>query len=298
MGVKNEMGILLLCFFLLFNTGIATNPTGCTSDESDSSVTHYLCDMTTVGGSITFADFTDSEPQRLSLYNVDHSISSSLFSGFGAFQVNNLNEDYPATIQFLCTNALTIASSTFTNLGYMEDVRFNDCSTSLIASMFSGLGTINHLSITGGTLSTIDANTFTSLTIEPVASVEDPRGELIIRNVVLTPGTFPSSFFSPLTTVKRIYLENLGLTAVDASWFTSNIALVYLSLANNQITTLPATVFNTLTGLLDVKLEGDPLDCTDSSTVWYYDYSVTNNITFDGPAVCATPVDQQGKYIE
>jgi hypothetical protein len=52
--------------------------TGCTSDESDSSVTHYLCDMTTVGGSITFADFTDSEPQRLSLYNVDHSISSSL----------------------------------------------------------------------------------------------------------------------------------------------------------------------------------------------------------------------------
>jgi hypothetical protein len=41
MGVKNEMGILLLCFFLLFNTGIATNPTGCTSDESDSSVTHY-----------------------------------------------------------------------------------------------------------------------------------------------------------------------------------------------------------------------------------------------------------------
>ncbi|XP_071146770.1 uncharacterized protein [Mytilus edulis] len=285
---------LTILMFCIYN-GDAATPTGCTGDSSDSSIIHYTCDMTSIGGSISFAGFTDSEPQRLTIYSASGTVSAGTFSGFSAF--SGVNSDYPATLQFLCTGSLTFSTGTFGDLGYFEEVFIKDCTTSLIASMFNSLGTANKVSISGGTLSTIDAGTFTSLDITPISTTASPRGELSIKNVVLTPGTFPSTFFDPLTNIKFIYLENLGLTSVDAAWFSSNTALVYLSLANNQITTLPSTIFDTTLALLYINLHGAPLDCTDTSTTWYYDYTVANNITFDGAAVCSTPAAEQYKSL-
>lgn len=290
------MAALFLLLILFSGSGDAANPTGCTDDESDSSVHHYMCDMGSIGGSISFSGFTDSEPQRLTIYDATGTISSATFNGFSSF--STVNSDYPATLQFVCSSSgsLTFSASTFTDLSYFEEVYITDCTTSLIASMFNGLGTANRIKISGGTLSTIDAGTFTSLDIKPISTIADPRGELRIENVVLTPGSFPATFFSPLTNIKYIYLEHLGLTTVEVGWFTSNTALVYLSLANNQITTLPATVLDANIGLLYLKLEGDPLDCTSNSIAWYYDYAVANNITFEGAAVCSTPTGEERMY--
>lgn len=287
------MAAVFVCLILFLVGTDAANPTGCTDDESDSSVHHYMCNKATMGSSLSFTGFTDSEPQRLTIYGATGTISSSTFNGFSAF--SNVNSDYPATLQFVCAGSLTFSAATFTDLSYFEELVIKDCTTSLIASMFNGLTKANRLTISGGTLSAIDAGTFTGLDIAPIKTIADPRGELRIENVVLTPGTFPATFFAPITDVKYIYLEHLGLTTVDAGWFTSNTKLVYLSLANNQITTLPSTVLDANVGLLYLNLEGNALDCASTSSAWYYDYAVANNITFDGAAVCSTPVAEQRK---
>ena len=64
--------------------------------------------------------------------------------------------------------------------------------------------------------------------------------------------------------LEQLFLDNTGISDVDADWFTDLTSLTLLRLRNNAIETLPAGVFSKLTNLNELRLENNAISSLDA----------------------------------
>ena len=158
--------------------------------------------------------------------------------------------------------------------------------TTLPSGAFSGITILNKLTIRGGTITTIDANAFNGLDIQPIANYPEPEGTLTFEKVTLTNG-IPAALFANLASTRWINLNNLGLTTIDAALFTSVTALRGLSIRDNSLTTLPDTIFDGLKGFSQLDQSNIEWDCT-CDNLKFLRTAREQGINIIGAPVCTT----------
>ncbi|VDI66219.1 Hypothetical predicted protein [Mytilus galloprovincialis] len=294
--MKTNINVLnVLLFLLLINFSSSAHPTGCSYDGTLTSTGLYTCDLGSYTAPLAYSSFSSPLPQRLKITGVTGTFTSQL-SGFSSFSTGSFDANYPASLELEClsSNSLTLSSVSFTDMGYLQEVKFSFCNiVSLTSGMLSPFGTLNSLRFEGGSIASYSNSFLTGLIVEPVTSTPEPKGELVIRDCTITPTSIPAGTFDVLTTVKSIRVENAGVTAVDSSLYNLAVAVDDVSLADNSITTLDSAVFSSLKGLSDINLDGIPYDCTCSSLVFLQSLS-QNSIRSAGP-ICNTPAAYQNK---
>lgn len=276
----------------------AVQPTGCSYDSSDSSTGLYTCVWGSYSAPLAFTGFTDPYPQRLRLTGVTGSMGSNSFSGFSSFASNLLDLDYSASLEIVCSSGgtLSLAASTFTDMGYLQELVIRNCDVqTLPTSVFQNLGTLDTLRVEGGSMAALTNNVLTGLTIERL-DVPQPKGELVIKNSQVS-GGIPTGIFDGLTTTKSIILDNIGLTTVDNAYFSLTKAVTSLSLANSGITTVDYALISSLEGLTSLDLGGVLFDCT-CDNLWILTYANTHSIELPSGILCNTPTDYQSTYLK
>lgn len=217
------VGLLLALCCFTNNVYSATFPTGCSYVEEIDSTHLYVCDFSAVTFPLTYNTFSNPLPQWILLNKINGAIS---FSGFASYDTTQLNRDRHPTLQLHCASggSLSLSSGVFTDMGYIQELEIVGCTSTLSASSFEGLGSLNKLTIRGGQISTIDVAVFSNLHIVEIDNYPFPRGELIIED--LTVASLPTGIFDNLNSTRWIKLENLGLGTVDANLFSQVKTLV------------------------------------------------------------------------
>lgn len=292
-------GNCALFFFLSLLSFVngANFPSGCSYyDEMDS--THlYKCTFGTVSLPLTYSTFSDPLPQWIQIAKINGNINAGSFTGFDSYDTTKLSHDKNPTLQLFCTTggSLNLQATSFNTLGYIQEVEISNCNVNLPANVFSPFGTLNKLTIRGGTL-TLNSATFEGLTIEPIDQYTDPAGALIIKDLTIS-GGFPTDVLKPLNKTKTIRIENVGLTSINDTVFSANSGLHTLSLKDNLILdTIPTTFFTGLDGLANFDQTSFQWTCT-CDNVWWWPKSIVKNITIQGPAICSGPADVAGKSL-
>lgn len=289
---------MLTEFVLLFAiVGLAfgAGPTGCSYDGTFHSTGVYTCVKGSYTAPLTYGSFSSPLAQRLKITSFTGSLTGQ-FSGFASF--TTLDANYPASLEIECSSAgtLTLTSSSFTDMGYLQEVVIRYCTISSLASgMFTPLGTLNSLRIEGGSVTTYSNDFLTGVTIEPVSAAPEPKGEFVIKDCTLSPTTLSAGVFDLLTTARKIRVENAGITTVDSAVFSLTVAVTDISLADNSITTLDNSLFSKLNALSNLNLAGNPYVCS-CSAMGVVEYASKNQIRTTGP-ICDTPAAYKGKEI-
>lgn len=289
------------CALILFLTVVtysnaATFPSGCSYHDLVGSVHLYKCTFGTVSLPLTYSGFSNPLPQWIQITKINGNMNAGSFTGFGSYNTAQLSHDKNPTLQLFCTTggSLNLQATSFETMGYIQEVEISNCNVNLPDNVFSPFGTLNKLTISGGTL-TLNAGTFSGLTIAPIDKYTDPAGALIIKDLTLS-GGFPSGVFSPINGTKTIRLENIGLTSINSSVFSTNIGLHTLSLKDNQIVdTIPTDFFDGLDGLVNFDQTSFLWTCT-CDNVWWWPKSVKKGIAIHGAAICNAPADVAGMY--
>lgn len=86
----------------------------------------------------------------------------------------------------------------------------------------------------------------------------------------------------------------MDLNTLDASMFSNNTKLRFVSLGYNSFTELPADLLNGLNSLAELHLYDTQLDC-ECSKLWFFDHAETTKLKIRGDITCATPADWQCK---
>ena len=288
-----------LIYILLIRSVFGIQPTGCSYDSSDSSTGIYTCTWGSYTPPLTFNTFSDPYPQRLIIAGVSGTMTSgSSFSGFSSFASNLLDLDYSASLEIVCSSggSLTISSGTFTDMGYLQELKISNCDiASLPSSVFTNIGTLDSLTIQGGSIASLAADSLTGLTITPL-DVPIPSAALVMKNTAITGNAIPVGMLNGLTAAKSVQLDNLGLTSIDNTLLSLNTALTSLSLANNGFTSIESALISTLDGLSSFDLGGLAFDCS-CTNLWILTYATANRIALPSGIVCNSPTDYQSMYI-
>lgn len=285
---------LVLFFTVVTYSNAATFPSGCSYHDLVGSVHLYKCTFGTVSLPLTYSGFNNPLPQWIQITKINGNMNAGSFTGFGSYDTTQLSHDKNPTLQLFCTTggSLNLQATSFNTMGYIQEVEISNCNVNLPDNVFSPFGTLNKLTISGGTL-TLNAGSFSGLTIAPIDKYTDPAGALIIKDLTLS-GDFPTGVFSPINGTKTIRLENIGLTSINSSVFSTNIGLHSLSLKDNAIVdTIPTDFFDGLDGLVNFDQTSFLWTCT-CDNVWWWPKSVKKGITIHGAAICNSPADVAG----
>ena len=288
---------LIFILSLLTSANGATFPSGCSYHDLMDSTHLYKCTFGSVTLPLTYSGFSNPLPQWIQITKINGNLNAGSFTGFGSYDTTKLSHDKNPTLQLFCTTggSLNLQATSFNTLGYIQEVEISNCNVNLPDNVFSPFGTLNKLTIRGGTL-TLNSNTFDGLTIAPIDKYTDPAGELIIKDLTLS-GGFPANVFTPINKTRTIRIENVGLTYVNETTFSSNTGLHTLSLKDNPVLdTIPTTFFNGLDGLTNFDQTAFLWTCT-CDNVWWWPKSIKKGITIQGPALCSAPADVAGKNI-
>lgn len=279
----------------LFLVSHAAGPTGCTYDGTFHSTGVYTCVKGSYTAPLAYGSFSSPLAQRLKITSFTGSFTGQ-FSGFSSFSTGSFDVNYPASLEIECSSSgtLTLSSSSFTDMGYLQEVTIRYCAIASLASgMLSPFGTLNSLRIEGGSVTTYSADFLTGLTIEPVTTAPEPKGEFVIKDCTLAPTTVPTGAFDALTKARKIQVENTAITTLDSAAFSLTVAVTDLSLADNAITTLDNSIVNSLNGLSNLNLAGNPYDCS-CTNLGVLEYASKNLIRTTGP-ICKTPASYESK---
>ncbi|XP_061162751.1 SLIT and NTRK-like protein 5 [Saccostrea echinata] len=292
-------GNCALFFFwsLIIVVNGANFPTGCSYHDEVDSVHLYKCTFGSVTLPLTYSTFSDPLPQWIQITKINGNMNAGSFTGFGSYDTTKLSHDKNPTLQLFCTTggSLNLQSTSFNTLGYIQEVEISNCNVNLPANVFSPFGTLNRLTISGGTL-TLNAATFEGLTIAPIDKYADAAGELTIKDLTLS-GGFPANVFTPINQTRSIRVENVGLTSIAETVFSSNTGLHSLSLKGNSIVdTIPTTFFKGLDGLVIFDQTSFQWTCT-CDNVWWWPKASLKNITIQGAAICSGPADVAGTLV-
>lgn len=99
----------------------------------------------------------------------------------------------------------------------------------------------------------------------------------------------PTGFFSPVAkNISAITIKNADFYKVKGGVFESSPSLQKLDLSGNSFTYLPPGLFDNLTSLNDIALDGIAWYCG-CVNGWFFDWAVSNGASITGGMVCSTP---------
>lgn len=299
MNVLTNFGLYVVVLMILIQYGQSTAPTGCTFDSSDS-VGIYTCDYTAVTLPLAYSGFSPA-PQRLVINKIEGTLGSgSTFSGFSSFSSASLDKNYIASLDLQCSTSavvsLTIAAGTFTDMNWVQKLTITNCRiANLPADVFADFGQLDTLIITGGKIDAMDAGAFGNIDIGKLDLIPQAAGLLEFSNLEMPATTLTTGIFTSLVNVSHIKLDNIGLTAVVTTDFSSNTGLHTLTISNNAITTIPSGFFTGLDGIGIVDFSGTSWDCS-CTNLWFLTFADTNGIEIQGGANCGTPSTHASKF--
>ena len=297
--MKRSKHVLLVVLVMLIGSSFGASPTGCSYDSSYSSTGIYTCIFGSYTEPLTYSAFSSPRPQRLKITNLSGSFPAggSAFSGFSSYSSGLFDVNYPASLELVCTGTgtLTLSTGTFTDMGYLQEVKFTHCNiASLTSNMLSNFGSLNSLMFEYGSIASYTADFLTGLTIE-AQSVSVPKGELVIKDCTISPTDIPAGLFDPLTAAKVIRIEHAGVTTINSAAFSLAVKLSYISLSDNSITTLDNNILTGLNSLSTLNLDGLAYDCT-CSNLGLLTFASENSVNIPSGLICNTPATYQSKY--
>ncbi|KAL4221377.1 Toll-like receptor 7 [Mactra antiquata] len=271
-------------------------PTGCTYDSG-----LYECDYSTLSSnSLIPLEASRFSPiaQRLKLIGLPSALNSAVFhTDFASLDENNYDTNYPASLELECElgDSLDVASGFLANMGHLMDFKITNCALGNIpANAFSELGTLDKFMIENGTITSIDGDLLSGITIvrNTSASPAFPKhhGAFIIKNAKLdTSSTIPTNLFTGQTGLYEVVLRNMNLSSIDAALFGSGtcVNIRYLDLSDNSISDYPSSLFSNLKNLGVITMYGQDIACSCSS-LWFMDHANTNYLTLDGDIICTS----------
>jgi len=279
--------VLLVCVVGVFGQ---TMPTGCTYSKG-----MYECDYSTTSRPISATSFSNPIAQRIRITNLPSTLNSAIFNAnFASMSTASFDTNFAATLELKCASnsAVTISQALFTNMNLFQDVKIINCQVTLNANVFSNLVSVDRIVIENGTIASMNAAAFTGVNItkatSPSPTYPVTTGELLIKNSKVTGNTLPTAMLSGQTTLVSVSLEGLGLTSIDASFFSTNTKLRYISLSRNSLTTIPTTLFDGLDSLAEVQLYETELPCT-CAELWFYDRVESTKMKIYGDIICTSP---------
>ncbi|XP_061163141.1 uncharacterized protein LOC133172296 [Saccostrea echinata] len=176
---------------------------------------------------------------------------------------------------------------------YIQELRLTGCNLNngIPANVFNGMQ-LDYLQIDRGIIASTDASSLAGLTIKKLANVPNPIGGFTIQNAQLTTGDLATNFFSPLTTVVSITVDNANLVNLTSGMFSSNTAVQTINLSRNKFTKVSFDLFSGLTSLSSINMSEISWDCT-CNDLWFQHSLSSNYINLYGNILCMSPTSFQ-----
>lgn len=276
----------------------ATFPSGCTYEEYTKAIGVYSCDFTNATFPVALGSFSSPNPQRLKItFFTGNLVSASVFSGFNAYDVSTFDTNYKASLEISCATSgtLGLATTSFSDMTYIQELRLVGCNLNngIPANTFNGMQ-LDYLEIDRGIIASTDASSLAGLTIQRLASVPNPIGGFTIKNAQLTAGELATNFFSPITSVVSITVDNANLVNLTTGMFSSNTAVQTINLSRNKFTKVSFDLFNGLTSLTSINMTYIDWECT-CTNLWFQHSLSSNYIDLHGNILCMSPTSFQCK---
>lgn len=287
----------IIYFLVLFGVcRAATFPAGCTYEEYTKPIGVYTCDFTNASFPVALSSFSNPNPQRLKITFFNGNLaSSSVFSGFNAYDVSTFDTNYRASLEISCATSgtLGLSTSSFTDMTYIQELKIVGCNLNLgiPANTFSGMQ-LDYLEISKGVIASTDASSLTGLTIKKLTNVPSPIGGFTIQNAQLTAGQLAAGFFSPLTSVVAITVDNANLINLTSGMFSANTALQTINLSRNKFTQVSYDLFSGLASLSSINMSYIDWECTCHNLGFQHSLS-SNHINLYGNILCMSPTSFQ-----
>ncbi|KAL8620322.1 hypothetical protein ACOMHN_059922 [Nucella lapillus] len=182
-------------------------------------------------------------------------------------------------------------------MAFYNEIRIVNCDfTTVAASAFTNLGSVNYFSLEGGAVNSMDAGAFLGLNVIKDTSLPTPKGAFEMIDVNVVSAGLPSGIFSNMTQAESITLSNCRLFTIDVDLFSTATMVSKVNLDNNAFTSIPDNVFSPLTGLGSVSMGGINWECT-CNDLWFLTHFTDNTIQLTSPATCALPSFYYGKTV-
>lgn len=286
--------LLLSLMMMMMMTRVvdAAKPSGCSESSGV-----YTCDYRFVVP-MAATDF-DPPPQRLILEEVDGTLAATDLTAFANVDQTLFDINYAAQLTIICITGgggvVTLDSTSFTDMEFYDEIRIINCGfTSIPASAFSRLGSVNHFSLEGGTVDSIDADALLGLNVIRDASLPVPRGSFAMIDVTVVPAGLPQGFFSNMSEAREIILSNCNLFSIDLDLFSAAALVTSINLDHNTFTTLPDNAFKSITALGTVSMAAIAWECS-CNDLWFIDYFNENSILLTSAVTCTLPSTYFGK---
>lgn len=286
--------VFVVCLCLLLAPWVEANPTGCVAKPGNyDSTIPTRCTYGSFTTPLAQTSFTTLSTQRMEFVEYQTSFTSAQFSAFSS--TTGFSTKFPNSITIACKSGISsfaFGANAFSDFPNVVEVTIINCpSTTYPASVFNGL-TLSKLIIKGGSIASIDAGTFTGLTITNMNITSEESG-LIIKDCPIT-GALPEALFWTITTMEYLVLEGLNLNNLETTAFANLTSLRYLSFANNNLTNITEGIFGELRALAEINMDENPWLCACDS-LWFLDYSIHHKIKLSGGPLCSTPVEYNCK---
>ena len=138
---------------------------------------------------------------------------------------------------------------------------------------------------------------FKGLNVKKMTQYHDALGEFGIINSRLVSSSIANGALYNMPLVERLRIETSHLLVTQRDMFSALTNIKYISLMNNLITQLDNNMFSGLNALSQVDVFGIKWYCS-CSKLWFLEYAMSNNITFNGDLVCNEPAELLSKYTD
>lgn len=284
--------LFLSCSLILLRTDGA--PTGCAYDTAEKL---YTCSARSWSLPLAYSQFNDGVPQRILLKDVAGNLASNTFSGFSSINTGAFDSRFVPSLHIMCFahSDIMFDSATFTDFGYVDEVKIIDCNIlTLPANIFSLFADVNLFHIIGGAISNMNSNAFQGLNVKKMTQYDNALGEFGIINAQIVGSNLASGALFSMTEMESLRLESAHMLVTQVDMFSKLTKLKRMVLNHNTFTKLFENVFSGIDGLSYLEVHGIQWYCT-CGYLWFLEYVKQNNITVSGDLICANPPEVVSK---
>ncbi|XP_046551498.1 protein slit-like [Haliotis rubra] len=285
---------VVVWFLLIKSSAPLSQPAGCEYKDG-----LFTCGFKT---SIPLnANGFDPRPQRLVIKDVNGVLEESSFINFAQVNVSTFDPNYSSSLTIICATGgsavLSLDNSSFSGMDFYQDVRILNCQFNSVPSgAFTNLGTVNLLSIKGGSIDNLDINAFLGVNIKKDTTIPTPRGEFALSNTKLAQGGLSRGVLDPFTEASVLTLNNCRIRVMDFALFSKMKYLSRISLDNNPFTYIGNNIFNGLESLRTVSMDNVPWTCS-CAALWFLQFAADKRIELQGDMMCSFPKEYNRRRI-
>lgn len=170
----------------------------------------------------------------------------------------------------------TLQENGFQNYTVLERLSLNSNQiTMLTTNLFQGLVALQSLILSANQITMLSANVFQGL----IAL----RFLYLDRNQI---STIEANAFQGLTVLESLMLNENNLTEIDGQMFEGLASIQNMYLQRNNITAVDGHTFEELTSLTLLRLDINPMDCSNCELESFKDFLLNNTNVGDASAKC------------